>query len=43
MIILEGIPDVQQYRQFGNTVTIPVIEEMAQFILRCMDILQGER
>lgn len=35
------IPDVQRYKQFGNTVTIPVVEEMAHFVLRCMEILQG--
>lgn len=27
-----GISDVQKYKQFGNSVTIPVIEEMAKFI-----------
>ena len=32
----EGIPDVQKYKQFGNSVTIPVIEEMAKFMLRCI-------
>ena len=25
----------QQYKQFGNSVTIPVIEELAQFMLDC--------
>ncbi len=39
----EGIPDVQRYKQFGNSVTIPVIEEMAQFILDCLDNLQEEQ
>ena len=39
----EGIPDVQRYKQFGNSVTIPVIEEMAHFILNCLNYLQGER
>lgn len=34
----DGMPDVQKYKQFGNSVTIPVIEEMARFILRCFDI-----
>lgn len=28
----DGIPNVQKYKQFGNSVTIPVIEEMARFI-----------
>lgn len=27
----------QQYKQFGNSVTIPVIEEMAYFMLECFD------
>lgn len=36
----EGIPDVQRYKQFGNSVTIPVIEEMAHFILNCLTVLQ---
>lgn len=33
----DGIPDVQKYKQFGNSVTIPVIEEMARFLLRCIE------
>lgn len=36
----DGIPDVQRYKQFGNSVTIPVIEEMANFILDCLTVLQ---
>lgn len=36
----DDIPDVQKYKQFGNTVTIPVVERMAEFILQCLDILQ---
>ena len=28
---------VQQYKQFGNSVTIPVIEEMAKFMLKYLD------
>ncbi len=35
----EHMPDTQKYKQFGNSVTIPAIEEMAYFILRCFDIL----
>ena len=27
----DGISDGQKYKQFGNSVTIPVIEEMASF------------
>lgn len=37
-----NIPDIQKYKQFGNTVTIPVVEEMANFIIRCMDFLQED-
>lgn len=35
----EGIPNVQQYKQLGNSVTIPAIEEMAKFIAECFKIL----
>lgn len=38
----EGIPDVQRYKQFGNSVTIPVIEEMARFMLDCLDNLRKD-
>lgn len=31
----------QQYKQFGNSVTIPVIEEMARFMLECFDKLNA--
>ena len=34
-----GIPNAQQYKQFGNSVTIPAIEEMAKFIAKCFAIL----
>lgn len=37
------VSDVQRYKQLGNTVTIPVVEEMAKFILRCMKILQEKQ
>ena len=36
----EKMPNVQKYKQFGNSVTIPVIEEMAKFILKCFDLLK---
>lgn len=39
----EEIPNVQRYKQFGNSVTIPVIEEMANFILKCLEVLRGEQ
>lgn len=38
----EGIPNAQQYKQFGNSVTIPAIEEMAKFISECFRILCRE-
>lgn len=31
------VPNVQKYKQFGNSVTIPVIEEMAKYILECIE------
>ncbi len=38
----EGISDTQQYKQFGNSVTIPAIEEMARFIAKCFSILGSQ-
>ena len=35
----EGTKDGQMYKQFGNSVTIPVIRTMAEFILKCFDRL----
>ena len=32
-----GTARAQQYKQFGNSVTIPVIEELARFMLDCFD------
>jgi len=31
--------DAQKYKQFGNSVTIPVIETMAEFMLNCFKIM----
>ena len=36
----DGISVIQQYKQFGNSVTIPVIEEMARFILNCLTTMR---
>lgn len=36
----EGVPDAHRYKQFGNSVTIPVIEEMAKFIIACLEQLK---
>jgi len=38
----DGIPDAQKYKQLGNSVTIPAIEEMAKFIAECFEILCRE-
>lgn len=35
----EGIRNVQRFKQFGNSVTIPVIEEYALFIQQCCDTM----
>lgn len=34
-----GLSQAQQYKQFGNSVTIPVIKTMAEFMLDCFEIL----
>ena len=36
----ETITKFQQYKQFGNSVTIPVIETMAEFMLECFNDLE---
>lgn len=33
----DSVANVQKYKQFGNSVTIPVIETMAQFIYECLE------
>ena len=35
-----NITDTQKYKQFGNSVTIPVIFTMASFVLDCLNTLQ---
>ncbi|WP_273227042.1 DNA (cytosine-5-)-methyltransferase [Mogibacterium timidum] len=35
----EGVSPAQQYKQFGNAVTIPVIETMAEFMTNCFRVL----
>lgn len=39
----EDIAMGQKYKQFGNAVTIPVIEEMANFMLHCFDLMMKEQ
>lgn len=36
----EGITEGQKYKQFGNSVSIPVIETMAEFMLKCFNTLE---
>ncbi len=38
----DSVADVQKYKQFGNSVTIPVIESMAQFICECLEQMTAE-
>lgn len=38
-----GTSLAQQYKQFGNSVTIPVIEEMAKFMLECFNTLTSDQ
>ena len=35
----DSVPDVQKYKQFGNSVTIPAVKVMAEFMVRCLSIL----
>lgn len=35
----ENMSVAQQYKQFGNSVTIPVIETMAEFMINCFRVL----
>lgn len=35
----KGLSDFQKYKQFGNSVTIPVIETMARYMTDCFKIL----
>lgn len=38
-----GMSESQQYKQFGNSVSIPVIREMATFLLACLSELEASR
>lgn len=37
----DGMTDGQKYKQLGNSVSIPVIEELAKYMLRCFDTLEN--
>lgn len=36
------VSNVQRYKLFGNSVTIPAIEEMARFVKNCLEILAAD-
>ena len=38
----EGMSDTQKFKQFGNSVSIPVIETMACFIMDCVRKMENE-
>ena len=38
-----GTARAQQYKQFGNSVTIPVIEELAKFMLSCFEKMNSDQ
>ncbi|MBD5520793.1 MAG: DNA (cytosine-5-)-methyltransferase [Lachnospiraceae bacterium] len=39
----EGTTDGQKYKQFGNSVSIPVIRRMAEFMLECFETLEKQQ
>lgn len=39
----ENTTDGQKYKQLGNSVSVPVIKAMAEFMLRCFDILEHQQ
>lgn len=39
----ENTTRAQQYKQFGNSVTIPVIKEMANFMLECFEKMTADQ
>lgn len=39
----EGMSVAQQFKQFGNSVTIPAVKTMADFMAKCLDYLEGEK
>jgi len=38
-----GVGKAQQYKQFGNAVTIPAVEEMAKFMKKCLKQLEEHK
>lgn len=39
----EKMADGPKYKQFGNAVTVPAVEEMAKFMRKCFFILEGNK
>jgi DNA (cytosine-5)-methyltransferase 1 len=39
----DNTTDGQKYKQFGNSVSIPVIKSMANFMLKCFDLLEHQQ
>lgn len=39
----DGVRKAQQYKQFGNAVTIPAVEEMAKFMKKCLKQLEEHK
>lgn len=39
----EGTTDGQKYKQFGNSVSIPVIRSMAEFMIECFELLEEQQ
>lgn len=39
----DGLTDGQKYKQFGNSVSIPVIECLAEFMIKCFGILEKQQ
>lgn len=39
----DGVGKAQQYKQFGNAVTIPAVEEMAKFMKKCLKQLEERK
>lgn len=38
----KDLPDSQKYKQLGNSVTIPVVEEMAKYIVKAMESMEKD-
>lgn len=39
----DKMPEGQKYKQFGNAVSIPVVEEMAKYMLQCFEKLYADQ